>query len=72
MAVCVVFLPHNTGSGVVVIASPHNSRAETVMYSVIQLALFSTLLKLLMQKADFEGDIYDWGAITGVIVCVNT
>ena len=55
-------------TGVVVIASPHNSRAETVMYSVIQLALFSTLLKLLMQKADFDGDIYDWGAITGVIV----
>jgi len=55
-------------TGVVVIASPHNSRAETVMYAVIQLALFSTLLKLLMQKAEFEGDIYDWGAITGVIV----
>ncbi len=38
-------------------------------YSIIQLALFASLLKFLMQKANFDGD-YNWEAVTKFIVCV--
>ena len=36
-------------------------------YSIIQLALFASLLKFLMQKANFDGD-YNWEAVTKFIV----
>ena len=34
---------------------------------MIQLALFASLLKFLMQKANFDED-YDWGVVTQFII----